>query len=944
MKKLLLTFVLVALLNAAFAQTNTAWSWFSTSGVASNAPGRQLADMTTDANGNVYAIGRFMGTLTIGGLSVSTSGDGTSNANYDEDAFVVKYNSAGVAQWLKRLGKVGTANNEWASVIAVDANGNAYVGITNGGVSIGGLNFLTKFDTNGNQLWSACDYSISGITVRGNAVWVTGNNQIKKFDLDGNEQWTVANAGAGAADNFVDTDGNAYLTTYALGSSSGTFLGQNFTAIGLATTYIGKINSNGAVQWIQEIKGRSASYYTVDKNGRSYIWLVGGFGDVFQGISTNNISGFSYFELDNTGSVARYLKNTPYKGAFKVRDDGIYGYSLEVGNPTARAIAYGDYFINMPTDPTVAIGIAIKYNKATDAVDKIATLEMKGGSYNPGQVLVAQYAQNSKMMIGGWYGSSLKLNNSTYAVSASSGSTPSDFFLAQCDLSLVPAPEVTNWTGQANDGNWDNAANWSNGIPNGTKKTVLPSGLTSYPTTIPANAAPAKLEVASGAKVQLPLNFSAPFGIVNNGTIEINTAGTFTGAFNNVVPSGTGKVTIKNAGVTFYFTSAFNQTLELNFSGTATTYGGTINGDLILTNGSLNLSFELYPLVVNNIVGGSETSHIIGKVASKVAANGNYNFPIGTSDRYAPVSLQLNNVTGPTTIAASFTKTINGSAPNVAVGGKQVSSLLNTGIWTVTPDVALTAGSYTISLTGKGYTNGAADVRNYVVLKRNNSSSAWGFFGENGTSTESNGQVTAQAGKINGFSDFAIGIANGAVPSTLPVKLIDFQLKASLSSVILTWKTATELNNEKFLVERSDNGIDFEQIATLKGNGTTNQLSNYSYADLKPLAGYNYYRLKQIDLNGDIEISEVKMIKFDLNVSTEISIFPNPVSDFFNVSYSGGPSKLAQLFDFSGKKLVDIVPIANQFSIPSNLNNGLYLVKIIYQDQRVSQHKLIIKR
>ena len=102
--------------------------------------------------------------------------------------------------------------------------------------------------------------------------------------------------------------------------------------------------------------------------------------------------------------------------------------------------------------------------------------------------------------------------------------------------------------------------------------------------------------------------------------------------------------------------------------------------------------------------------------------------------------------------------------------------------------------------------------------------------------------------------------------------------------------------------------------------------------------------MKQVDFNGDIDISEVKTVKFDLSASTEISIFPNPVSDFFNVSHSDRTAKLAQLFDFSGKKLVDIVPIANQFPIPGNSSNGLYLVKVIYQDHRVSQPKLIIKR
>lgn len=949
MKKLLLSILIIGFYLVSFAQSGAGWEWSSISGTATYAPGRQIIDITSDANGNVYAVGRFQGTLTIGALSIATSGDGTNNYNFDEDGFVIKYNASGVPQWLRRVGKTAIGANEAANFIKLDPNGNVYVGLSDGGINTSGLNFLVKFDNNGNELWSRLNYSLSALNVNSYGVFVTGNDKLVKLDFDGNEIWSINNAGGGASDNFVDNDGNSYVWRSVVGNGTAiNFLGQNYTSFGLATTYLGKVGLNGTVQWSQEIKGRGANYFTTDKTGKSYIWLVGGFGDVFQGISTDHIQGNSYFELQSDGTIARYLKLFPYKGAFRVREDGIYGFVTEVGAAAAKPVAYGDYFVNIPTDNTLALGVLIKFNSSTDAIEKVNTFEIKGAANNPGKINVVETAPGGKLLVGGTYGTYVKHGSTLNNITSSGGNAPTDLFIAQCNTNLIPQPTVTNWTGAANDGNWNNVANWSNGVPDGTKKTIIPGGLTSYPTSIPSNAAPAKIEIAAGAKMQLPLNFAAPFGIVNNGTIEINEAGSFTGTFGAaaIAPTGSGKVVIKNAGLAFYFTSPLNQSIELDFNGTASSYGGTINGDLILTKGIMNISFELYPLLVNNnIIGGSATSYVAGKLTRKVNANGVYTFPIGTTDRYAPISLQLNNVSGPQTIVAGFNKTINGAAPNTTAGGKTVTSLLNAGIWTISPNVALASGSYGITLNGTGYTNGVADARSYIVLKRNNSSSAWGFYGDNGTSTSTGGIITATAGNITGFSDFAIGIASGEVPTTLPVKLIDFTAKVLSREVLLNWKTASEMNSEKFLIERSLDGKLFENIGMVVSKGTTNNLSTYSYIDDKPIKGYNYYRLKQLDFNGDFEYSEIRTVKFDLVLAAEkLVLYPNPVTKYFKITNAESAATLAEIYDFSGKQLARINGTENEFSLPISFNDGWYIVKVMHQNGTVSQYKIIVKR
>ena len=90
-----------------------------------------MVDIATDAGGNVYTTGYFMGSMSIGAFTISTTGDGTTGGNYDQDAFIAKYDAAGTILWLKIYGVAAVSKNDRGQVITAGSNG-IYVGIGNG--------------------------------------------------------------------------------------------------------------------------------------------------------------------------------------------------------------------------------------------------------------------------------------------------------------------------------------------------------------------------------------------------------------------------------------------------------------------------------------------------------------------------------------------------------------------------------------------------------------------------------------------------------------------------------------------------------------------------------------------------------------------------------------------------------------------------------------------
>lgn len=122
----------------------------------------------------------------------------------------------------------------------------------------------------------------------------------------------------------------------------------------------------------------------------------------------------------------------------------------------------------------------------------------------------------------------------------------------------------------------------------------------------------------------------------------------------------------------------------------------------------------------------------------------------------------------------------------------------------------------------------------------------------------------------------------------IPVELTSFSASIIGTSVQLNWSTATELNNSGFEVQRKTDLTDWQTLAFVRGNGTTTQPQVYSYTDNSVSANTTYYyRLKQIDFDGQFEYS--KTIEINISVLKDYSLeqnYPNPFNPSTNISFT----------------------------------------------------------
>jgi hypothetical protein len=124
-------------------------------------------------------------------------------------------------------------------------------------------------------------------------------------------------------------------------------------------------------------------------------------------------------------------------------------------------------------------------------------------------------------------------------------------------------------------------------------------------------------------------------------------------------------------------------------------------------------------------------------------------------------------------------------------------------------------------------------------------------------------------------------IVTGTGP--LPVELIYFEHRKEDENVVFDWMTGSEINNHCFIIERSSGGILFEPIDTIMGNGNTTTETYYTFVDYSPIEGVSYYRLKQIDYDGQFEYSPTRTVDVIVD-SLVVNIYPNPNRGSFMIS------------------------------------------------------------
>ena len=163
---------------------------------------------------------------------------------------------------------------------------------------------------------------------------------------------------------------------------------------------------------------------------------------------------------------------------------------------------------------------------------------------------------------------------------------------------------------------------------------------------------------------------------------------------------------------------------------------------------------------------------------------------------------------------------------------------------------------------------------------------------------------------------------------TLPLDFLSFSAKPStFGSVDLDWKTTNEVNTKNFEVQSRTDNSEFKTIGFVDSKNTAG-VHNYSFTDNKPLASTVYYRIKQVDKDGEFDYSDVKSVNLKQDIS--LAVYPNPVSDVLSVKHPTSVNRVT-IINLEGKKLLEKTVSNDTISTDINvasLQVGTYIVLV----------------
>ncbi|MDD2633991.1 MAG: T9SS type A sorting domain-containing protein, partial [Bacteroidales bacterium] len=162
----------------------------------------------------------------------------------------------------------------------------------------------------------------------------------------------------------------------------------------------------------------------------------------------------------------------------------------------------------------------------------------------------------------------------------------------------------------------------------------------------------------------------------------------------------------------------------------------------------------------------------------------------------------------------------------------------------------------------------------------------WKDAGGTATTNYQNGYITSSTNipfGAKGVKQITFGAKGSDMP--LPVELVDFSATCLKTSANIHWQTATETNNDYFILEKSNGKDEFYEIARIKGAGNSNQLVDYQFVDDKMFSGDNYYRLIQVDYDGKVNVHNIISLNCDGYAKGQsiMYAYPNPFKDELNV-------------------------------------------------------------
>ena len=248
------------------------------------------------------------------------------------------------------------------------------------------------------------------------------------------------------------------------------------------------------------------------------------------------------------------------------------------------------------------------------------------------------------------------------------------------------------------------------------------------------------------------------------------------------------------------------------------------------------------------------------------------------------------------------------------------------GHWNIDPtdglyeSTEINSATYEISFHCKGLTIQPADVSKVRIIKsagsENGSLDHASWTGLNLLSSSGGSDDFTITAEATGFSKFGAGSDDG---NALPVELVSFNGSCNDGLVELTWVTATEYNSSHFDVENSRDGMTWNVVHTVDAAGQSTELIEYKFKDVNSHGGDNYYRLKQVDIDGTLKTYDVINVSCSQTSSGQFSIFPNPSSGSFTLSLNNSK--------FTGNATLKIIDLKGTavYLEEININKGINL-------------------
>ncbi len=190
------------------------------------------------------------------------------------------------------------------------------------------------------------------------------------------------------------------------------------------------------------------------------------------------------------------------------------------------------------------------------------------------------------------------------------------------------------------------------------------------------------------------------------------------------------------------------------------------------------------------------------------------------------------------------------------------------------------------------------------------------------------------------FSEFGVLAGSPA----LPVNLTSFKAQTVSKGIELTWTTSQELQNKGFEVLRSEDGRQFRKIGWVDGQGTSSLPHQYNFTDASPLAGKNFYRLRQMDIDGNASLSGIAAASITNTVS--LSLSPNPVDHTLYIEYDVKNTASLKILDLQGRVAWSRQgPLsASLLAVPVHqFAKGIYLLEITDKQGRKQVQKFVKK-